>query len=214
MSDHKKPADLILTTFYRSGSNFLASHITQTSDIETHQTHKPLLEDTPKATIVRSPEDCLVSALSMWFYYNKHPLDQIKPPRPVRFAPGSQRGWVDESHSLENLIESYSLNFVSLINLYAQFYKYYIDQVDYIFSFEKTVSQPTAVVDELCRLLNKKRSDTNPDLVRPPNDYPKGFFLASSKYLQHYESFKEKISQYDLSECRELYKKALSMAIF
>lgn len=192
MNNYENPADLVLTTYFRSGSNFLFAHIYQTSNIIVHKTHEQTTESVPKATIVRKAEECIASALSMWFYYEKS---------------------IDKTSPIKKIVDIYGPEIEKLIYKYVEFYKY-TEDVDYVFSFEKVVSSPDLVVDKLCKLLNKQRLAIEPELVNFPPSSSERIFLTSSRPLSHYEDFKEKVKQYDLSECKSLYEKVLSRAIF
>lgn len=174
--------DIIISTFPRSGSNFLREYLTQRTDIKTIiKTHSPidknLVYDEPVVSIARNPLDSIASIVSM------------------------------EKTLFDGDIEGY---IKTRIEDYLYFYSN-IQNASMILSYDDLIADPDIVVTQLCSKLNGTMNNEKYESLLQDKYGPKytNNYIVTSSSLSNYSLIHNKVASYDLSECNELYLKCL-----
>jgi hypothetical protein len=177
-----KEADIILTTYQRSGSHFLLYCVGQLADVKIHKTHEQVSADIPIFSIVRNPFDSIASHAAMSIHFKDDSIQDI---------------------NLEGFVESYK-----------SFYEY-LRTVDYIFSYDQVISDPTPIIHKIAEITNVPIKSDGAlfalDYIK--NDIKSTMEVASSRALPSYQEMVKRLSSVDLSECVSLYEEALARAI-
>jgi hypothetical protein len=173
---------IIISSFPRSGSNFLREYLTQCTDIVTRlKIHDPIdsnfLHEGPIVSIARNPLDSIISIVAM------------------------------ENVFFEGDIDEY---ITQRIDDYIYFYSN-IKNADVVVSYDELVSDTRSVANKLCSVFGGTLNDNQYETLledKPAPRYTNSYVVTSSK-LYNYKVVAQKIKDYDLSECNAIYTKVL-----
>jgi hypothetical protein len=179
--------ELTLTTWYRSGSNFVMHYIKETTDINIVKTHDKIFNNKNIFTIVRDPFESISSMVTMQYKDN------------------------------EEYIHHYQNACVARIQQYESFYKYILQNVDFIINFNDIENKIDDVSDLICKTFggNKTNSVQKNDKFKwftETATFEKGV-IPTSKTHKFHELSKKSLEIYNLSKCYKLYNEALSKSI-
>jgi hypothetical protein len=182
---------MIFVSYPRTGVNFLSNSIEIKTGVKIKYTHSHHVDDKIILNIVRDPKDSMVSWISMM---------------------GSHGDPGVKNNDFNSVIE------VIAKNKYISMYKFLLS-LDTIFINYHDFNNIDKLIYTISNILNLPYKDTLIDkkqiyssINSKENFISKGY-LITSKNTEGYLDYKEKISEIDLSECYDLYYKALKKCI-
>jgi hypothetical protein len=178
--------ELTLTTYFRSGSNFVTHYLTETTDIKIIKTHRKILNNKNIFTIVRDPLDSISSMITME-NSNGYEVFQDKERYELRI-----KDYEDfYIYLLENV--EFIINFNSIENK--------IEEISNLLC-KKFGGNKTNQINE-----NNKF-----EWFKKTAKFKDGS-ISTSKNNIDYNFLRESLKDYDLSKCYQLYNNAISKSI-
>jgi hypothetical protein len=178
--------ELVLTTYFRSGSNFVTHYITETTDIKIIKTHRKIFNNKNIFTIVRDPLDSISSMITM---ENSNGYDILN----------DKDRYNDRIKEYENfyiyLLEN--INFIVNFN-----------------SIENKIEEISNLLCETFggNKTNKINENNKFEWFKKTAKFKDGSIPTSKNNIQ-YDFLRESLKEYDLSECYKLYNQAISKSI-
>jgi hypothetical protein len=173
-----------LIGFGRNAGNFLVHKMHYETKVNIKYTHT-LIEDDIIINIVRDPLDSIVSRISM----SQTIIFDIK---------------------RENYIE-YATS--ELIPYYKMIYEVLLKSKSKVIFVKYEDINNTLLFDKLYQMLNLSKITHQKDFNFTESSKPIRNYQITSKYNQNYENIKNTLLNVDLSECYDLYYKALDRCI-
>jgi len=179
--------ELTLTTWYRSGSNFVMHYLKETTDINIVKTHDKIFNNKNIFTIIRDPFESISSMLTMGYKDN------------------------------EEYIHNYQNGCDVRIEQYERFYKYILQNIDFIVNFNDIENKIDKVSDLICQTFggNKIKNieeDNKFNWFIKTATFEEGV-IPTSKTHKYHELSKQSLEKYNLSKCYKVYNEALSKSI-
>jgi hypothetical protein len=179
--------DLTVSTYPRSGSNFLVHYLKNTTDINIIKTHDKIFNNKNIVTIIRDPFDSIVSMITMQY------------------------------KDLEEYNHNYQFACDARIDQYKSFYNYILQNIDFIIDFNNIENKIDKISTKICNDFGANKiisieNENKFEWFKKTSRLEEGN-IPTSKDHRYYEFAKESLSQYNLSRCYDLYNKALSRSV-
>lgn len=174
----KNKYDLIISTYPRSGVNFLSNLINKNIEINFCYTHKsPINKDNNIVTIIRSPIESISSWVSMGLHFD----------------------YIEDKYKDTNL----DLYLDGAIRKYLSFYNYVKSSVDLIIDFNDLIKNPNDEFLKLCNFFNFTINEgITPSQV---TDDAENGRISTSKNTMFYDIVINRINEYDLEPCNKAF---------
>jgi len=182
----QEEADIILTTYQRSGSHFLLYCVGQLVDVKIHKSHDHIYSNKPVFSIIRNPLESIASHSAMNLHFDKSYDYET-----------SLRGCIDDYIGFYKYLKT-----VDYIFLYEQVILDPKPIINKIADISNVKMKAGAVMFPLEYIKNdiKTKMDNHGS-------------VASSKDLLDYHEIVKRLESIDLSECLSLYQEAYDRAI-
>lgn len=186
--------NIVSLTFPRSGSHFLKHCIKQTTGYEILRLHAP--KDAPasyyKVSVVRNPFDAISSIVSM-----------------------NRKVFADAGNTEDKMYDmGWQINFE--IEVFKSIYTDLLNVIDTFVKYDDLVNNTEDTIDTLINIFGLTKISELGDYETSYEEASKNFegsIIKTSKILSDYDIVRDSLLDYDLSECYNLYNKALLKCI-
>jgi len=182
---------MLFVSYPRTGVNFLSNAIEFKTGVKIKYTHSHHVDDKVILNIVRDPKDSMISWISMMDHHGDKGV---------------------KNNDLNSLIE------VIAKNKYISMYKFLLS-LDTIFINYHDFNNIDKLIYSISNILNISCNDKkiNKEEIYQSINSKENFishgYLVTSKSTNEYLYYKDKIDKIDISECYDLYYKALDRCI-
>jgi len=179
--------NLTVSTYPRSGSNFLFHYLKNTTDFNIRKTHDKIFNNKKIITIIRDPFDSIASMITMQY------------------------------KDLEDYNHNHQFACDARIQQYESFYNYILQNIEFIINFNGIENKIDKVSNLICEKFNGNKINTIEEINKfewfKKTATLEDGNIATSKTHEYYNLSKQSLEKYNLSKCYKLYNEALSKSI-